>query len=266
MKATRFAEIDPEEFYDFTQTRPNTFLLATGARRIQWPANEFYYWQDSEGDRDLLFFVGVEPNLRWRTYSGLVVDIMERCGCGTILHLGALLDAVPHTRETRLSGSSSDEAWRKALSDMGAPPSNYQGPTGITSAVMEVCKQKGYSYSSVWGHAPHYLHATPNFKVSHALLTVVDKLLSLSLDLTDIRRNATAFDHEVGKAVEQDAQIQAYVQRLEEHYDRIFFQPKGAGENLTPQEVLRELEEFLKQEQRRKNEDGESGDKDSPEA
>jgi len=263
--AVRFAEIDPEEFYDFTQTRPNTFLLPKGARRVKWPTNEFHYWQNSQGDRDLIFFVGVEPNLRWRTFSSLMVEVMDRCGCNTVLHLGALLDAVPHTRETRLSGSSNNANWRRTLDRLGAPPSNYQGPTGITSAIMDACNRKGFRHASLWGHAPHYLHATPNFKVSHALLLVVDKLLHLSLDLDEMRHNASAFDREVDKAVGEDAQIQAYVKRLEEHYDRVFIQPKGAGEDLSPQEVLQELEEFLKEEQRRKNGDT-PGDGDSPQS
>jgi len=264
LRATKFAEIEPEEFYDFTQTRPNIFLVETGVRQVQWPTNTFHYWQNPEGERDLLLFSGVEPNLRWRTYAGLVIDVMERCSCRSILHLGALLDAVPHTRETRLTGSSNNPDWRRILDRVRAPASRYEGPTGITSAIMESCNRKDFLYTSVWGHAPHYLQATPNYKVSHALLRVVGSLLRVPLNLQEMRRKVAAFEREVEKVVSQDAQIQAYAKRLEEHYDRIFY-PSEGGDIPTPEEVLDEVEEFLKGEQRRRGGDGEGEWDGSPE-
>ena len=44
MEAAKFAEVDPEEFYDFTQTRPYTTRTRDGRRRVTWPANDFSYW------------------------------------------------------------------------------------------------------------------------------------------------------------------------------------------------------------------------------
>ena len=41
--ATRFAEIDPEEFFDFQATRPHVSLVEGLTRRIDWPENAFYY-------------------------------------------------------------------------------------------------------------------------------------------------------------------------------------------------------------------------------
>ena len=265
LKATKFAEIDSEEFYDFTQTRPNTFLTADGMRWTQWPTNRFYYWQNPEGEQDLLFFAGIEPNLRWRTYTRLVMEVIGEADCRSVLHLGALLDAVPHTRDTQLTGTSDDPEWKKALEGMDTTGSSYEGPTGITSAITESCNEKDIFYTSVWGHAPHYLNATPNYKVSHALLTVVDRLLHVPLYLEDMQQNVSDFEREVESAIAEDSQIQSYVKRLEEHYDNIFSQPKGSGDILSSEEVLSDLDEFLKREQKRKNRGKGPGENDSPE-
>jgi len=265
LKATKFAEIDPEEFYDFTQTRPNTFLMADGTRRTQWPTNRFYYWQNPEGKRDLLFFAGIEPNLRWRAYTRLAMEVIEEADCRSVLHLGALLDAVPHTRDTQITGFSNNPDWGKALKGMAISGSSYEGPTGITSAITESCDKKGFFYTSVWGHAPHYLHATPNYKVSHALLTVVNRLLDVPLHLNDMRHKVSDFEREVESAIAEDTQVQSYVKRLEEHYDNIFSQPKGPGDIPSSEEVLSDLDEFLKREQRRKNSGKGPGESDSPE-
>ncbi len=75
--ATRFAEIDPEEFYDFQATRPHVSLEEGLTRRIDWPENAFYYSRVPGTDRDAVLLLGIEPNLRWRTFSDLVVGPRE---------------------------------------------------------------------------------------------------------------------------------------------------------------------------------------------
>ena len=245
LNAAQFAEIDPEEFYDFTQERPRSSRTRDGRRRVRWPANEFSWW--AAGEQGLLFFVGVEPNLKWRTFSETIAGLARELGVKTVLHAGALLDAVPHTREIRLTGSSTLPALQQALDSASIGTSNYQGPTGISTAVMETCTKQGISYSSLWGHTPHYLHAAPNYRVSYTLARTLSRLLNLPADLSELRMAAENFDREVGQAVRQDDQLADYVRKLEDRYDE-----SSADQGIPdPAEVVRELEQFLRSEQRR---------------
>ena len=245
LNAAPFAEIDPEEFYDFTQERPRSSRTRDGRRRVRWPANEFSWW--AAGEQGLLFFVGVEPNLKWRTFSETIAGLAREMGVKTVLHAGALLDAVPHTREIRLTGSSTLPALQQALDSASIGTSNYQGPTGISTAVMETCTKQGISYSSLWGHTPHYLHAAPNYRVSYTLARTLSRLLNLPADLSELRTAAENFDREVGQAVRQDDQLADYVRKLEDRYDE-----SSADQGIPdPAEVVRELEQFLRSEQRR---------------
>ena len=61
----KFASIDPEYFYDFSQQRPTVSYRDDGVRMLNWPTNEFFYWQPEnapiERQRDLIVFLGVEP-------------------------------------------------------------------------------------------------------------------------------------------------------------------------------------------------------------
>jgi hypothetical protein len=67
-----------------------------------------------------------------------------------------------------------------------------------------------------------------------------------------MKKNIAAFEREVENVVAEDEQIQTYVKRLEEHFDRAYAgQPRVTGEIPTPEEVVKDLEEFLKQEQRK---------------
>ena len=256
--AKKFAELDPEEFYDFTQVRPQTSINRDGLRVAKWPSNELFYCTSSEDpSQSLMFFLGIEPNLKWKTFSRTIIDNAADWGVKTVVHIGALLDAVPHTREVRISGSSNLVDFRKTLEGQNIRPSNYQGPTGITSAVMEACTARGMNYATVWGHTPHYLQAAPNYRVSYALISHISRILGFKIALDELHSAATTFDMEVEKAVTRDAQIGAYVQKLEQSYDETA--TLVPGDIPMADEVVKELEEFLKGQQRRNGEDSSAG-------
>ena len=252
LHAEKFAEIEPEEFYDFTQTRPYTSLMRDGRRRVKWPANEFSYWITPGKESGVMTFLGIEPNLRWRTFSQTIVELAQQHGVKSVVHVGALLDAVPHTRKVKLSGAASQPSLRETLEKADIRPSNYQGPTGISSSVMEAFANQGIDYASIWGHTSHYLQAAPNYRVSYTLAQTLSTLLDLPLELSQLEAAATTFDEEVDKAIDRDDQLGAYVRKLEGHYDELV----EADELPDPAEVVQDLEQFLRSEQRRRPRDG----------
>src|SRR5919202_2314659 len=96
--AQRFADIDPEEFFDFQATRPHVALEDGLTRRIDWPETAFYHAAMPGLERDAVLALGIEPNLRWRTFSDEIVELARDLGVELVVTLGALLADVPHTR------------------------------------------------------------------------------------------------------------------------------------------------------------------------
>ena len=248
LSARKFADIDPEEFYDFTQTRPYSVRTKEGARRVNWPANEFF-WAVLPGTNDgVMFYLGVEPNLRWRTFANSIAGLAREQGVETVVHLGALLDAVPHSRKVRLTGTTTGTNMSDLMEEFSFRSSNYQGPTGISSAVLEACTKQEMGYASLWGHTSHYLQAAPNYRVSYTLTQTLAKFLNLPLDLEELRSAADLFDEEVAKAIAEDEQISSYVSKLETQYD----EASPAAEIPDPSEMVKDLEQFLRTQQRRR--------------
>jgi len=242
LSAQRFADIDPEEFYDFTQARPMVTVRPDGERTLRWPANEFFHWAGEE--KGFIFFLGVEPHLRWKTFSRLVAEVARRTGVDLVVGMGALLDAIPHTLEPRVSGTCTREDLRRMMEMMGITFSGYQGPTGIHSAIYQACRSEGLHWLSLWGHAPHYIQGLPNPKVSYALLRRLTALLSLPLDLSDLKDAVSYFEGELTRFLDRNPELRAYVRQLEERYSEVVIRPHE--EIPTPQELLKELEEFLR--------------------
>lgn len=250
LEARKFAELDPEEFYDFTATRPVALLGPDGQRVIRWPSNEFFHWTSPDGARELIIFLGTEPGLKWRSYINALLSVTEPYNMDVIMNVGSLMDAIPHTREPILSGSANRDDVKKRLGGLRIMGSTYQGPVGITSVLMDACTKRGLGYMSLWAHAPHYVQRAPNYKVTKALAARLGALLGIPLPLSDLEGRAQAFEAEVTRAISESVEVSAYVKRLERQYDAAIAQgaqAQGQGEPLPPPDVVvKELEEFLR--------------------
>jgi len=260
--AIRFADIDPEEFFVFSEQRPNVRIVEGSQRQIDWPVNEFYYRRGGEGRRDCVVLVGTEPNLRWKTYVEILMSQIEALGVNQVVTLGGLLADVPHSRPPRLTGSATDPRLVERLGRLNVRSSRYEGPTGIVGVFGQSCKAKGIAQLSLWGNVPHYIRSTPNPRVTVAMLRRLDALLDLDVDLGDLEEQAVRFDAEVAEAITRDPEAQSYVRKLEERDDRggdfedLPSPLGGSGPELpSGEEVVRELEEFL----RRQNPEDQAG-------
>jgi proteasome assembly chaperone (PAC2) family protein len=229
-------------------------LSAEGERTIRWPRSAFWTWQPPESGAGLLLFRGLEPQRRWRAYATTLLDVAAQCGVQRIVSLGALVAAVPHTRPPRVTGSSTDPAWHALLEAWGLyrRPS-YEGPTGIASVVLDAARRRGMSYLTLMGQAPHYLQGATNPAVSQALLTYVTRLLDLELAVSQLDAAVQVFRTQCDQAVAQDAATQAYVRQLEQDYDTTADEAPHPqrDENFNSEQLMHELEDFLRQERDR---------------
>jgi len=219
LNGEKFAEVDPEEFYNFTRVRPKTKFDDAGERYIEWPANEFFSIRREDAATDLVVFLGIEPNVRWRTFTESLVAQVQSLGVSKVIQVGALLDAVPHTRETRITGTATSPELRGLLRGIHVRRSRYTGPTGITGVLTDALRRAGIATVSLWGHTPHYLQVSPNPKVSLRLIKGLEQLLDIHVDIEALASQGLNFERRVEQALEGETDVVAYVQRLEAQWD-----------------------------------------------
>jgi proteasome assembly chaperone (PAC2) family protein len=256
--ATRLARIDPEEFFVFTLERPEVRLKADGGRDIHWPRSEFFSWHPGQGRDGLLLFSGPEPHLRWRAYSKAFLDVAERCGVRRIVSLGALLAGAPHTRPVRVTARCSDASTRSLLEAWGMyRPPTYEGPTGISTALLDAAERRGMQYVGFMGQAPHYLQDTENPAAIQALVSCTARLLDLSPDLSRFAEAIREFRAQCDQAVARDRATREHVRQLEQQYDAEAREepPPLPGGELDSEKLMQDLQDFL----RRQREGGAQG-------
>jgi predicted ATP-grasp superfamily ATP-dependent carboligase len=248
--AQRFGSIDPEEFFDFTTVRPTIRLSPGRQRELEWPSNAFFYKADPALSRDFVLLLGTEPHLKWRAFTGAVVEVAQQCGVTLAIGLGALLSETPHSRSVPLTGFATDSELATRLEQLHIVPTRYEGPTGIVGTIHDAWRRQGLSAVSLWAAVPHYLGTTENPKGAAALLHDLDILLGLGLDLRRLERAVADFEKEVGRAIASNPEIAAYVQELEHRSDTLTEEEAaagaGGGELPSGEILIEELEEFLK--------------------
>ena len=238
------ATIDPEEFFDFIRVRPQIRKIDHNNREVIWPENEFFYFSDEVAkDTGNMVLLGMEPSLKWKTFCNIIIDLAMNNGVKRVVFVGSLLDGVPHSRTPLLSGFSTNNSLDKLLHEKGIYQSNYEGPTGISSAIMETCLKNKLEYVSLWGHVPHYLEASPNYRISLSLIEMLASLFDLSADIRKMNELAFDFDLQIKDVVEESEEIRNYVKKLEKEYDQ-----KSIFDdiNLPSLDLVEDLEEFLR--------------------
>jgi proteasome assembly chaperone (PAC2) family protein len=252
-EARRFADIDPEEFFDFQATRPHVALEEGLTRRIDWPETAFYHASIPGLERDAVLALGIEPNLRWRTFSDEVVDLARDLEVDLVVTLGALLADVPHTRPAPVTGSASDP---KLVEELGLASSRYEGPTGIVGIVHDACRRAELPSASLWAAVPHYASLAASPKAALALCLRLADLLGTEFDLADLERASAAYETQVSEAVASDEETEAYVQQLEERRDALGDQlDMPSGDTLAA-----ELTRFLREHEARRDEESSEDD------
>lgn len=239
--ARTFATIDSEEFFDFSSTRPEVRLTDGLAREIVWPSTDISFARVPGGDHDVVFVIGTEPQLRWRTYCDQVMGVARLLEVELIVTLGALLADVSHARPVRITGTAADPDLVKRLS---LEHSTYEGPTGILGVLHDAANRAHIQSASLWAAVPHYVAATPSPKATLALVQRATRLLSLSVVTSQLEQEALDYERQVSEVVESDDDVAAYVRRLEEDRDD---DDRAPLELQTGDDLAAELEEFLKE-------------------
>jgi proteasome assembly chaperone (PAC2) family protein len=216
--AQEFAEIEPEGFFDFQVTRPNVSLVDGVTRKVDWPETAFRHASLPAIERDAVLLTGNEPNVRWKTFTGLIVELVRELEIELVVTLGSLLADVPHTRPAPVTGSASDA---ELVERLGLETSRYEGPTGIVGVLHDACRTAGIASASLWAAVPHYVSLAPSPRAAQALCDRLSSLLDVDIDTEELRQAGEAYAEQVSAAVATDEETQAYVEELEQRTDEM---------------------------------------------
>ena len=234
------AQVDSEDFYDYQVSRPQVRVSDSMQREITWPGTQIFGLSIPSMKKDLVIVTGVEPSMRWKSFTREILDIADDLETSIIITIGAMLSDSPHTRPIRILATTSNPSIGSRLD---LQPSNYQGPTGIIGAIQDGCTKRGIESLSLWASVPHYAPNAPSPKASLALIRAIEDYLGISIPLGDLREQAKTWEDSVTQLASEDADVADYVKALEASKDAADL-PEVSGET-----IAKEFEKYLRRHQ-----------------
>jgi predicted ATP-grasp superfamily ATP-dependent carboligase len=187
--------------------------------------------------------LGIEPNLRWKTFAGMVIELARDLGVSMMITLGSLLADVPHTRPSPVTGGATDP---ELIERLGLQRSRYEGPTGIVGVLHDACSGANVPSVSLWAAVPHYVSLAPSPRAALALCQRLGDILGTSIDTAELDEASERYSEQVTDAVASDEETAAYVAELEQRAEEF-----DAEEDLPSGETLAaELTRFLRERER----------------
>lgn len=208
--ATPLAEIDPEEFTDFSTVRPHVRLSRGRSRQIVWPTVGL--WHVSTPGADVVLVLGPEPSLRWKLFTDQVLGVAEELDASMLVTVGALLADVPHRRDVQVIGTATDQ---NLIERFDLQRSRYEGPTGIVGVLQDAAQRSGLSAISLWAAVPAYASQEPSPKAALALMERACELIGTPAPGAQFSAEIHEYESRIDDQVDDDEDLRGYIDRLE---------------------------------------------------
>jgi len=231
------ADVEPEDFYDFQVNRPQVSIDESSIRNITWPTTQIFGLEIPSMERDLVVVTGVEPSMRWKSFTTDLLDLADDLEVSLVITMGSLLADTPHTRPITVTGTG---AHPNIAERLGVSVSKYEGPTGILGIIQDGCMRRGIDAISLWAAVPHYASASPSPKASLALVNSIEDFLDISIPLGTLAEESDEWEKSVDELASEDSDVAEYVKALEESKDAAEL-PDVSGDS-----IAKEFERYLR--------------------
>ncbi len=234
----------PGKFFDFTRYRPN-IRLVQGQREVTVPNSEINYASSEDGP-DYLFLHLMEPHANSEEYTDSILEVIKHFSVTRYCRVGAMYDAVPHTRPLLVTGSLGEVEQHKEVPNFKMRRSTYQGPTTIMNLVSEGIDRMGIESINFMVHLPQYLQLEEDYTGTSRMIEVLSSVYSnIPSNLAPVRRGQRQY-RELNSAVEKNSELKQLIQQMEAYYDAQEDAEGGAPKEIPATvDLSPEIEDFL---------------------
>ena len=242
------ATIAPEDFYDFSVTPP-VVSSEDGKRLIEWPKNEILLIQSDNFTRDILVMTGVEPHLKWPTFSDVLHNFIEQQSIRDLLVIRTWPGAVPHTRPVLIRLTTKYKELAQAL-DLPDIDNDYSGPVDIGGVLSSLQMNAGGHTGGLTAVVPNYLGVVPNPLVVLALVEIFDRLAGTKTTLSEFESAADDLKTRADQEMASSEEFRRALEEMEASYEEVINNFTGrinTDDDLpSSDDILRDVEKFLR--------------------
>ena len=207
----------PGTFFDFTRYRPN-MRFVDGVRQVKIPNSTIRY-ATTENGPDYLFFHLLEPHSNGEDYTDSILEVVRYFGVKRYCRLGAMYDAVPHTRPLLVTGSLGSVEQKRSVPNFKISQSTYQGPTTIMNLLSEGIEKDEIESINFMVHLPQYVQLEEDYAGTSRMIEVLSSVYeNIPTDLAPVRRGQRQY-RELNASVDRNNELKTLIQQMEQYYD-----------------------------------------------
>jgi predicted ATP-grasp superfamily ATP-dependent carboligase len=225
--------------------------------RLRWSVPEIHHGADANG-RDILILSGPEPDTAWELFVETVCDYSTGHGVERAFAIGAYPFATPHTRPPQLSCHS---PLAHVLAEVPFLKNSADVPAGMSAVLEHGLAEHEIAALSLWAQVPHYVAALSYPAAAAALLSAVQMVAGLVIDVSDLVNEAQQQRERIDQLVSANPEHLEMVRQLERMFDQALTneavksgQIDARGETpASGDAIAAEIERFLREEMGRDN-------------
>ena len=207
----------PGAFFDFTRYRPN-MRFVDGSRQVKIPNSTIRYATTETGP-DYLFFHLLEPHSNGEDYTDSILEVVRYFGVKRYCRVGAMYDAVPHTRPLLVTGSLGSVEQKRPVPNFKLQQSTYQGPTTIMNLLSEGIERDQIETINFMVHLPQYVQLEEDYAGTSRMIEVLSSVYeNIPPDLAPVRRGQRQY-RELNATVDRNSELKTLIQQMEQYYD-----------------------------------------------
>lgn len=233
----------PGKFFDFTRYRPN-MRFVQGKRTMRIP-NSFLRHGKSENGQDYLFLHLFEPHANGEEYVESILEIVKQFKVERYCRVGAMYDAVPHTRPILITGAIGEINQIRQVENLRLRQSSYQGPTTIMNLLAVGIDDLEMETLNFMAHLPQYAQLEEDYSGVSRMIEVLSSIYAdIPKDLSPIRRGQRQY-RELTKAVENNSELKGLIEQMESMYDSDRKSELDESQGDEASSLSPEIEDFL---------------------
>jgi len=200
LQAEEIGEIEPFTFFDPIGVMVKDNIV----EEPQFPEGKFYYWHNSAGKKDILFFISDEqPSFKGYDLANFILDIAKKFKVQRVYTFAAAIAKIHHTEQPRVWGVATESSLIDYLKKFQVVLRGRLQIAGLNGLLLGVARQRRVEGVCLLGEVPSYTTRIPNPKAALAVLKVLLQILDLQIDLAELAKIAEDSDQQMKRLAAQ---------------------------------------------------------------
>ncbi|MCU0880024.1 MAG: PAC2 family protein [Pirellulaceae bacterium] len=218
------AEFSPRELFDMEHVEVKAGIIKSG----RLPRSRLFVWNDPQGERDLVLFIGeAQPPVGRYLFCHRLIEYARQLGVERVYTFAAMATQMHPERESRVFAAATDEAILAELhNNLGTEVLESGQIGGLNGVLLGVAVEMGLRGGCLLGEMPHLFAQLPFPAASLAVLRVFAKLAKIEVDLGELGEQAAAMGQKLGELLaEVEQKLEERGLREEDDEEELFPRP-----------------------------------------